>query len=301
MRQPDLNRLALFAAVVEAGGFTAAADKLGMAKSQLSQQVARLEAELGVALLTRTTRRVGVTEAGERLHTDCAPLLAGLHEAVSRLGQEGTLSGRLRITAGSAYSEGVLGGLLVQFARLHPALELELVASDTPLDLVAEGMDLAIRAGILRDSSLHAVKLGDFAQVAVATPGLFAQMGCPRTPAALNGQPWVALSVLPSPLTWGFRHGEGGAAETVRGRAVMRMNSASLVRECVRADVGCGVLPDYMLHEDLATGRLIHLLPDWQLPAAGIYAVYPAARYLPAKVRALIDYLRLHLPSRVDV
>lgn len=291
MRQTDLNRLQVFTAVVEAGGFTAAAERLGMTKSQVSLQVARLEAELGHALFTRSTRRVAATEAGQQLYADSAPLLAGLQGALARLGSAGELEGRLRITAGASYSDGVLGSLLADFAAQHPRLEVELIASDIKLDLLAEGIDVAVRGGILRDSSLRAVKLGGFAQVPVAAPGLFARMGRPSAPEQLNGQPWVALTVLASPLTWHFSHPDGRRA-TVRARAAMRVNSANVARECARAGVGCTVLPDYMVREELADGRLLALLPDWQLPGAGIYAVYPAGRYPPVKVRAFIDFLR---------
>lgn len=291
MRQTDLNRLQVFTAVVEAGGFTAAAERLGMSKSQVSLQIARLEAELGHALFSRSTRRVAATEAGQQLYADSAPLLAGLQGALARLDRGGELEGRLRITAGASYSDGVLGGLLADFAARHPRLEIELIASDIKLDLLAEGVDVAIRGGILSDSSLRAVKLGGFSQVPVAAPGLLARIGLPRQPEDLNGQPWVALTVLASPLTWHFEHPDGRSA-TVRARAAMRVNSANVARECARAGVGCAVLPDYMVREELADGRLVALLPGWQLPGAGIYAVYPAARYLPVKVRAFIDFLR---------
>lgn len=300
MKQIDLNRLAAFVAVVEAGGFTAAAERLGLAKSQVSLQVGRLETELGVSLFTRSTRRVAVTEAGERLHAEAAPLLTGLQEAVARLGGEGRLEGRLRLTAGLAYSDVVLGPLLARFAALHPALDIELIASDNAMDLLAEGLDLGIRGGVLRDSGLKAVRLGGFAQVPVASPALLAQIGMPAAPAALNGQPWVALTVLPAPLTWQFSRAGSQEQEAIRGRAAMRVNSASVVRECAKAGLGVAVLPDYMVAADLAQGELVRLLPDWQLPRAGIYAVYPAARYLPGKVRALIDYLQAHLPAQAE-
>ncbi|PHV12162.1 LysR family transcriptional regulator [Chitinimonas sp. BJB300] len=294
MQQPDLNRLAMFAAVVECGGFTAAAERLGMAKSQVSQQVAKLEAELGVALFVRTTRRVVTTESGEMLYADSAPLLVGLSNAIERMSGDGQLEGRLRVTAGLAYSDGVLGRVLAHFAACNPRLELELIASDTSLDLLADGIDLAIRGGFLRDSSLRAVKLGGFEQVAVAAPDLLKRLGALQKPSDLNGQPWIALSVLSSPLTWTFSQA-GAEAQTIRARAAMRVNSATVARECARAGVGCTVLPDYMLDADLAQGGLVQLLPDWHLPRAGIHAVYPSAPYFPVKVRKLIEFLQLYL------
>ncbi|SMC17665.1 DNA-binding transcriptional regulator, LysR family [Andreprevotia lacus DSM 23236] len=291
MALPDLNRLELFIAVYEAGGFSAAADRLGVAKSLVSQQVARLEAELGVALFTRSTRRVAPTEAGEALYRDCTPLLAALGQVVARAGEtRAALEGRLRLTAPVDYACGALGPWLAEFALLHPALEVEVIVSDHVLDMVGEGLDLAIRMGALHDSSLHALKLGDFAQLPIAAPALLDRHAPLQQPSDLATLPWVVLSQLKSPLNWSFTAGSEQAH--VRMRPVMRANSASLVLHMVRAGVGASVLPDFMVADALAAGQLIQLLPAWSLPKGGIYAVYPAAQYLPAKVRALIDFLR---------
>ncbi|MGQ5524200.1 LysR family transcriptional regulator [Chitinimonas sp. PSY-7] len=298
MKQFDLNRLAIFATVVETGGFTAAAERLGMAKSQVSQQVSKLETELGMALFTRTTRRVVVTDTGRMLYADSAPLLAGLNNAVERVSGDGQLEGRLRVTAGASYSDGVLGKMLAAFAMQHPGLEVELIASDTTFDLLADGIDLAIRGGFLRDSTLRAVRLGGFDQVAVAAPELLTRLRAPQKPSDLNGRPWVALRVLSAPLTWHFSQA-GTETQTIRARAAMRVNSATVARECARAGVGYTVLPDYMLPADLAQGSLVQVLPEWHLPRAGIYAVYPSAPYLPAKVRILIEFLQENLQTDV--
>ncbi|WP_035055841.1 LysR family transcriptional regulator [Andreprevotia chitinilytica] len=293
MPVPDLNRLELFIAVFEAGGFSAAADRRGVAKSLVSQQVAKLEAELGIALFTRSTRRVLPTEAGEALYQECSPLLAALSQAVANVGeQRGRLEGRLRLTAPADYAGNALSALLAEFALLHPALEIELVVSDAVLDLVGEGLDLAIRmVGSLKDSSLHAVKLGDFAQMVVAAPSLLAKAGEVTEPVELAAQPWVVLTQLNSALNWRFTDAAGELV-TVRMRPVLRANSASVVRQMVLSGVGFSVLPDFMAADALEAGQLVQVLPAWQLPQGGIYAVYPVARYLPAKVRVLIDFLR---------
>lgn len=263
-----------------------------MAKSLVSQQVAKLEAELGVALFTRSTRRVAPTEAGVALYQDCTPLLAALTQAVTRAGEvRGALEGRLRLTAPADYAGNALGPWLAEFALLHPALEIEIIVSDHVLDLVGEGLDLAIRMGVLKDSSLHASKLGDFRQIVIAAPALLARGAPVQQPADLAGIPWVVLSQLKSPLNWLFTPASGDA-QPVRMRPVLRANSASLVRHMVRAGVGASVLPDFMVADDIASGVLVQLLPAWSLTPGGIYAVYPAAQYLPAKVRALIDFLR---------
>jgi len=291
-KRAELKRLAVFTAVAESGGFTAAAARLGSTKAMVSAQVRQLEAELGVSLFTRTTRRVTLTEEGRRLHQESAPLLRELEAVLDRAGgARGALSGTLRITVPANYLPGNLSPQLVRFAELHPQLQLDLITSDEVLDLVGEGIDLAIRGGTtLRDSTLRAVRLEFSEQWVVASPAFLTRHGLPRKPEDLAGQRWVALSLLRSPLTWTFTR--GGARRVVRMQAIARCNSSSSVRELVREGLGVSVLLDYMLREDVAQGRLVRLLPDWTLPGVGLYAVYPASRHVPAKVRALVDFLR---------
>jgi DNA-binding transcriptional LysR family regulator len=288
----ELKRLAVFIAVVEGGGFTAAAARLGSTKAMVSAQVRQLEAELGQTLFTRTTRRVTLTEGGQRLYRESAPLLRELEAVLDRAGGEGgTLSGTLRLTVPANYLPGELSPKLARFAEAHPRLQLDLIATDEVLDLVGEGIDLAIRGStVLRDSTLRAVRLDYSEQWVVAAPAFLARHGLPRRPEDLAGLRWVALSLLRAPLTWTFSR--GGTRRTVRVQAAARCNSPSSVRELVREGLGVSVLLDYLLREDVAQGRLVRLLPDWTLPGVGLHAVYPASRHVPAKVRALIDFLR---------
>lgn len=291
-KRAELKRLAVFTAVVEGGGFTAAAARLGSTKAMVSAQVRQLETELGLSLFTRTTRRVTVTEEGRRLYEDSAPLLRELDAVLDRAGgARGALGGTLRITVPANYLPGHLSSQLARFAELHPGLQLDLISTDEVLDLVGEGIDLAIRGGtVLRDSTLRAVRLEHSEQWVVAAPSFLARNTLPRKPEDLAGLRWVALSLLRAPLTWTFAR--GGARRTVRMQAAARCNSPSAVGALVREGLGVSVLLDYMLREDLAQGRLVRLLPDWTLPGVGVYAVYPASRHVPAKVRALIDFLR---------
>src|SRR5512140_1194383 len=166
-----LHRLTVFIAVAEAGGFTAAAERLGVTKAMVSQQLSRLEAELGAMLFTRTTRRVTLTEAGSQLYAECTPLLRELDSVLDRVGQETEgLHGSLRLTASSDFVDAILASPLAEFAALHPKLQIELMASEEVLDLVGERIDLAIRGGWLRDSSLQATRLGAFEQYVLASP-----------------------------------------------------------------------------------------------------------------------------------
>src|SRR5581483_8907297 len=291
-KRAELKRLAVFVAVVEGGGFTAAAARLGSTKAMVSAQVRQLEAGLGLTLFTRTTRRVTLTEDGRRLYQDSAPLLRELEAVVDRAGAGGgALSGTLRITVPASYLPGRLAPRLARFAELHPRLQLDLISTDQVLDLVGEGIDLAIRGSIvLRDSTLRAVRLEHSEQWVTAAPAFLARNQLPRRPEDLAGLRWVALSLLRAPLTWAFSR--GGARRVVRMPAVARCNSPSAVLELVREGLGVSVLLDYMLREDVAQGRLVRLLPDWTLPGVGVHAMYPASRHVPAKVRALIDFLR---------
>ena len=287
-----LHRLTVFSAVAEVGGFTAAAERLGVTKAMVSQQLSRLEAELGVMLFTRTTRRVTLTEAGSQLYAECTPLLRELDSVLDRVGQETEgLHGSLRVTASTDFVDAILAAPLAEFAALHPKLQIELIASEEVLDLVGERIDLAIRGGWLRDSSLQATRLAAFEQYVLASPAYLARHGTPKSPQELVHHRWVAFTALRAPVTWSFSRGEG-SRRTVRVQSMLRTNAPSAVRALVREGAGISVLAGLMVRQELERGTLVRLLPEWQLPQGGLHAVYPATRYVPAKVRALIDFLR---------
>lgn len=290
-----IDRLAYLMAVAEAGGFTAAAQRLGVTKSLVSQQVRKLEEELGGVLFTRTTRQVRLTAAGQRLLDECAPLLRDLGSALERFGGERErLAGMLRLTAPPDFATRTLAPLLAEFAQRHPGIRFDLDSSEEQLDLVAEGIDLAIRFGRLRDSRLRAIRLGSFEQWVIAAPAYLAGHDLPGTPAELAEHRWVAISLLSSPLTWTFRR--GGHQQTVRMRETMRCNSAQALQALVRSGAGITILLDTLIAEDVAQGRLVRLLPDWKLPDGAIHAVYPPGRDLPLRVRRFVEFLR----ERID-
>ncbi|HVY07434.1 MAG TPA: LysR family transcriptional regulator [Burkholderiales bacterium] len=294
----NLNRLAAFVAVVDSGSFTAAADRLGMTKAMISLHVARLEAELGIALLTRTTRRVSPTEAGTAFYADCAQVLRDLDEAIARVrGGAEAPTGTLRLTAADDYGAAVVVPAIADFMQRHPAVKVEFVATDEVVDLVAGRFDLAIRAGWLRDSSLRATRLGEFEQYIVAAPAYLKRAGTPRQPADLSGHRWLAFTRLRSPLTWTFT-AKGRKTQTVRVAAAASTNSSASLRALMREGAGLSNLPDYMAAADLETGRLVRVLANWTLPRGGVHAVYPPSRHVPAKVRAFIDLFRERLAKR---
>jgi len=290
----NLNRLAVFVALVRAGSFTAAAEQLGTTKAMVSQHLARLEAELGVQLLVRSTRRMALTDAGERFHEDCARVLAEAEAAITRLGEcRDTPMGTLRVSAANDHGTTVVAPALAAYAERYPQVRVELVVSDTVTDLIAERFDLAIRLGWLRDSSLRATKLASFRQRLVASPAYLARYGTPTVPEDLSTHRWIAVTVLASPTRWVFTDPDG-AERGVQTHAVASANSATAAYRFVLEGLGISVLPDYVVEAELSAGGLVALLPGYILPEAGVHAVYPGTQP-PVKVRAFIDLLKERL------
>ncbi|WP_043693182.1 LysR family transcriptional regulator [Luteibacter sp. 9133] len=292
----NLNRLAVFVALVRAGSFTAAAGQLGTTKAMVSQHLAKLEDELGVALMVRSTRRMALTDAGERFHEDCARILADAEDAITRLGEcRDTPMGVLRVTAASDHGTTVVAPALAEFAERYPQVRVELVVTDTVSDLIAERFDLAIRIGWLRDSSLRAARLAAFRECLVASPAYLEKYGTPSVPGDLATHRWIAVTVLASPTRWTFTDGHGDEY-SVQTRVIASANSAAVAYRFVLEGMGISVLPDYVVNADLASGRLVALLPGFTLPEGGVHAVYPG-RQPPVKVRAFIDLLKERLAS----
>lgn len=285
----QLNRLAYFVAVVDTRSFTAAAARLGVSKAVVSQQVARLEASLGTTLLARTTRRTEPTAAGLAFHARCVEILRQADEAVAELGEATREpSGTLRVTATFAFGTAVLSPLVAAFRQRYPAVSLEIVLSDTRLDLIEQRIDLAIRMGHVGGAGHVARSLGAFEHLVVAAPSVAQAAG--DTPEAVAVLPWVANLALAAPLHWPLRRADG-ATGTMEPKAAISMNSTLAVHGGVLAGAGVSVLPDYLVSADIAAGRLVRLLADWDLPSGAAHAVFPPGRYRPAPVRAFVDML----------
>jgi DNA-binding transcriptional LysR family regulator len=292
----NLNRIVVFVAVVEAGSFTAAAARLGMVKTMVSTHIKRLEAEVGATLLVRTTRRIALTGAGEAFYEASRLLIRDAEAAVQAAGEDTrTLRGTLRITAPVDYAATILAPLLVRMRETHPELRVELLTGDRLFDLVAEGIDVAIRVGNLSDSRLRAVQVDSFVHWLVATPGWLGDRR-PRRPEDVASWPLVAMSALQRPSTWTFT-GSRGATRTITFESAMSANIALVVKAAVMAGAGMMMMPDFAVAEDVAAGRLLRLLPTWKLPGGGIHAVFPASRFMPQRTRAFIDLLRVHLAA----
>ncbi|MBR0951264.1 LysR family transcriptional regulator [Bradyrhizobium canariense] len=287
----NLNRLAYFAAVVDTGSFTRAAERLGITKAVVSQQVAQLERDLGTSLLVRTTRRVHPTEAGRTFHARCVMILREAEDAFDELAQAAAQpTGTLRITAPNDYGTAVVVAVVTAYAARYPNCRVELTLRDETVDLASGQIDMAIRVGWLVDSSLQARKIGSFRQILVGAPAFTDRIAAARDPDDLVTLPFIANMALREPLLWQFSRGDLDR-RAVRLQASIAIDTTPGVLAAVLAGGGLSVLPDFLVADDLAAGRLIHILPQWQLPSGGIHTVYPAARFRPPKVTAFVEML----------
>lgn len=289
----NLNRIVVFVAVVEAGSLTAAAERLGLAKTMVSKHLQRLEAELGATLLTRTTRKLSLTEAGEAFYEASRLLIRDAETAVLAAGRNVTeLRGTLRVTAPVDYGVNVVAPLVAKLRRSHPALRIELLTGDRLFDLVGEGIDVAIRLGTLADSNLQAVRIATFSHWLVCHPDMIRKT--PAEPEEVTALPFIGLSVLPHPLTWKFQ-GPRNVVRTIKFDAPVMADTAHVVHAAAVAGGGLVILPNFAVADDVTAGRLLRLLPKWKLPDGGVHAVFPATRYRPQKVQAFIDALSAHV------
>ena len=287
-----LAGMAVFAKVVEAESFTAAASQLGMSKSAVSKAVTALEDRLGARLLNRTTRRLALTEAGRAFYESCARIVADVEQAeiaVAHLQQ--TPRGVLRVNAGVSFGIRHVGPAVPDFMALHPEIAIEMELTDRYVDLIEEGFDVVVRiANDLQDSSLIARKLADNAMVIAATPAYWARHSKPGEPRDLAGHACITYAYNPSPRDWPFVDVDGRRfTARVAGRLHTNNGDASLC--AALAGQGVVRLPRFICGPALAAGALEAVLQEWMPPPAGIYAMYPHSRHLSSKVRVFVDFL----------
>lgn len=301
VRDVNLNRLVVFVAVVETGSLTAAADRLGIAKTMVSAHIQRLEKEVGASLVVRTTRRLSVTEAGKAFYEASHHILQ-MTEAALSAASSGTspMQGTLRVSAPVDYGALVVAPALVQLQRTFPELDIELTCADHYVDLIAEGMDVAVRLGNLPDSNYRSVSVGKFVRWLVASPAFVAQHGNPTSLRALTTLPHVALSNMPHPNTLELiKDGESFVASRsvrrIRVGSTMRCNTANSARAVALSGGGFSLLTSFAIGDDLAAGTLVRLLPQWSGRPATIQAVFPPTDHPSRKVRAFIDVLKTQI------
>lgn len=286
----NLNRLVYFTTVMETGSFTAAADRLGVAKAVVSHQVGKLEEELGATLMRRTTRRVTPTEEG-RLFYDRSMII--LREAEAAYGEishgAAEPSGMLRLTAPLDYGTKIVAPVMAAYLKTYPHMRVEAIFDDAVSNLVDEQIDLGIRVGWLTDSSNQARRLGTIRQTVVASPAFAAGLPSDVGPRQARSLAWVGNAQLRGISQWLFsKEGEKVLTEL---NPVIMCDKSPAAHACVLAGIGLGIFPDYSVSDDIAEGRLVPVFAGWALPTGGIHAVFPPARFRPAKVRAFVDLL----------
>ncbi len=288
--------LAVFVAVAEAEGFTAAARRLGVSKAMVSTAISRLERRLGARLLQRTTRRMSLTEAGASALPHAQRALLAARDAEEAATQARTSPrGMLRLTAPMSFGLLHLAPALGAFAQEYPELRVDLVLDDRFVDLVEGGFDLAVRIGDLPDSSLIATRLGRSRNVLVAHPDYLRRARAPKTPEALGEHPALVYSVSATGDRWTLKR--DGRSVTVRVQAQLQANSSLALRQAALQGLGIARIPAFVVGEDLAHKRLRQVLPKWELPEQGIFAVTTGRGVQPRKTRAFIDFLRARLGS----
>lgn len=288
-----ISNVAALAAIIESGSFSRAAETLGITPSGVSRAIARLEAHIGVRLLDRTTRSVSLTDEGRRFFENVAPLLSGLENAVVlTAGAAETVKGRLRVNVDAFFARMMLAPHITRFMDRHPDISLELVTKDQLGDLVGEGFDIAVRFGEPPDSSLIARKLAQTRTVTVAAKAYLKKHGSPGHPDDLAQHDCILVrNSLTGHLMrdWQYRRNRKKVTVSVHGR--LAVNEAGTLLGACLAGAGIARMKAIGVRDQLAAGKLVELLPDWQCEGFPLYALYPS-RHLPAaKVRAFIDFV----------
>ncbi|RXZ44376.1 LysR family transcriptional regulator [Crenobacter cavernae] len=285
-----LNAMRVFQAVAELGSFAAASERLNLSKGLASKTVGALEDRLGVRLLNRTTRRLSLTEAGAGYLARVASIVDAVDEAEAAAGRENLEpSGTLRVAAPVSFGLRHLSGPFAEFRRAHPKVALDVQLNDRRVDLVEEGFDVALRISrALPESSLVARALAPIRVALCASPEYLAARGVPQTLAELALHDCLRYSLSGAPDSWVF--GAAGEIKVPVGGGVTANNGDVLV-DAARRGLGLIYQPTFLVGEDLAAGRLVPLLQDVPTPTYRLYALYPHRRYLPSKVRLLIEHL----------
>jgi len=285
------EEMSTFVRVVEAGSFTAAAERMDLVKSAVSRRITELEARLGVQLFHRTTRRLTLTDTGRGYYERCVRILGDMEEAEQEAAQaQAALHGRLRLAVPVTFGMRHLTPALMDFARLHPRVDVDIDFNDRRVDLIEDGFDLALRIGKLEDSSLVARRLAPINTVLCASPGWLAAHGTPATLEELTAHPVLAYTNVADAdlLTcWDA----DGVRQTVRLPVAMRANNGDFLLQAAIADHGVLHSPTFIAWQAIEQGALVPLLAQYAWPRSAAYAVYPPTRFLPQRVRALIDFL----------
>lgn len=294
-----LAGMKIFVAVVDAGSFVAAADRLGISRAMASKHVLNLEDHLGTRLLNRTTRRLSVTESGLAFYERSVQIISDVMEAEQVAGHMSAVPrGTLKITMPLAYGLHKLGPILTDYVSEYPEVKLDVSLSDRKLDLIEEGFDLAIRIGALSESGLIARKLGSARTIVCASPAYLKRHGTPQTPADLAGHSCLGYTFTNSGDEWRLKRQDEEATARIAGP--IKADNGDMLRLAALSGAGLIFQPLFIVSEDLEAGRLVQVLADYASAELGIYAMYPSRKHLSAKVRTFVDFLarRLSIPRK---
>jgi DNA-binding transcriptional LysR family regulator len=289
-RLPDLEGLAIFAKVVETRSFAAAASELKLSKATVSKAISRIEARLGARLINRTSRRFALTDSGRQLAERAAHILAEGEAAEDAAMAQATVPrGVIRLAAPMSFGMLHVAPLLPEFLAGFPEVSIDLHLSDAMVDLVGEGFDAAIRIAVMPDSSLVARRLCAMPRYLVGSPTYLSQHGRPQHPLHLAQHRCIGYSYTMAAEVWRFS--KAGKSASVRPSGPLRVNNGDAMMPALIAGTGLGILPEFILREALATGRLEKLLPDWPLAPGAVYWVTPPGGSRPKRVEILADFL----------
>jgi DNA-binding transcriptional LysR family regulator len=288
---PDLEGLAIFAKVAETRSFAAAAAELKLSKATVSKAVSRLEAKLKTRLFNRTSRRIALTEAGRQLSDRASHILAEGEAAEDEaLARSTAARGLVRLAAPMSFGVSHVAPLLPEFLAAYPEVSIDLHLSDATADMIGDGFDAAIRIAVLPDSSLIARRICGMPRYLVGSPDYLEQHGRPRHPLNLADHVCITYGHAGAPESWRFTSKNGKSA-TVRPSGPLRVNNGDAMMPALIAGTGLGILPEFIVRDALADGRLERLLSDWSLSSGAVYWVTPPGGLPPQRVKVLADLL----------
>ncbi len=291
----DTHSINIFLAVIEQGSFASVAETRNLAPSSVSRTIASLEAELSVRLFNRTTRKLTPTQAAEAFYKKMRPLAEGIESAIREVSETQTgPSGVLRVAASVSYGQLLLAKKLEKFLGDYPNVRLDLLLSDRRIDLIQEGVDVAIRHGELEDSSLISRKLCDVKYKLVASPTYLENKGKPQSIEALHLHSLLSFGIQGFSKTWMFKKQETYKTLNIAPRILS--SNAMALRQCALDNLGIAMLADWTVADDLKADHLVEVLPEWDVAGSSfksaIWLVYPSMKFVPARTRAFLDFMK---------
>ncbi|MEL0653915.1 LysR family transcriptional regulator [Pseudoalteromonas issachenkonii] len=285
-------------AVVETGSFTAAGDRLGLSKALVSKYVGIVEQDLGVRLFNRSTRRISITEAGQSYYTSVVPVIESYSEMLDNLsGQTALASGKLRVSAPVSFGESNLAPLMPELLNRYPDLSIDLVLSDKTIDLLEEGVDLAIRIGSVSDSNLIARQITSYPLILCASAEYIQRFGAPASVNELEQHATVIDSNFKIGRHWPLVS-PSGEALTANVNSRVSVNNPQAVKEVVVAGGGIGLIPEIVVRDDIASGNLVQVMADYKTFEFGLFAIYPHRKFVAQKVTSFIQFLFENFEAR---